>query len=333
MKKKLGLVLSLLISIIFLFLALKKVDAKEIGESLLNANLLYFFLAILLTLVAFFLRSIRWKILLNPLKNLPLSMVFNATMIGFMCNYTLPARVGEVIRAYLIGVRVDISKSAAFATIIVERVMDVFILSFFAAIILIFFPVPVYFKKIGATIFILNILIFGLLLVMHKKSTAFIKIIEKPLSIFGEKIKEKIRTLIFAFIEGLNILEKRSSFILATVLSFGIWSITGLLFYVLFFSFSIRLPLYAAFLDMTILTFGIMIPSTSGFVGTFQFFVKEGLMIFHVDPNIALSYSILLYASQFIPVVGIGLISLWLWGLNFKNLKTKVSSYNILEKK
>ncbi len=76
-----------------------------------------------------------------------------------------------------------------------------------------------------------------------------------------------------------------------------------------------------------------MIPSTSGFIGTFQFFVKEGLIIFQVDPNTALSYSILLYASQFLLVVGTGLISLWLWGINFKNLKSNASSYSILEKK
>jgi uncharacterized protein (TIRG00374 family) len=333
MKKKLGFILSLFISIIFLLLALKKVNAKEIGESLLKANLLYFLLAILITFIAFLLRAIRWKILLSPLKKLPLSMVFNATMIGFMCNYLLPARVGEVIRAYLIGTRGKISKSAAFATIIVERVMDIFILSLFAAIILIFFPVPLYFKKIGVVIFILNTLIFVILVIMHNKSAAFIRIIEKPLSIFGEKIKEKIKTLLFAFIKGLNILKNRSNLLLAAVLSLCIWSITGLLFYVLFFSFPIRLPPHAAFFDMIILTFGIMIPSTSGFIGTFQFFTKEGLMIFHVDPNIALSYSILLYISQFLLVVGVGLVSLWLWGLSFKNLKTKTYSYNSPEKK
>ncbi len=333
MKKKLGLVLSFFISIIFLFLALKKVDAKEIGELLLKVNLLYFFLTILITFIAFFLRALRWKILLRPLKTFSLSMIFNATMIGFMCNYTLPARIGEVIRAYLVGTRGNISKSAAFATIIVERVMDLFILSFLSAMILIFFHVPLYLKKIGITIFILNILIFILLVIIHKKSTLFIKIIEKPLSIFGEKLKEKIKILLLAFIKGLKILENPSSFFLATFISLVIWSITGLLFYVLFFSLQIRLPLYAAFLDMVMLTFGIMIPSTSGFIGTFQFFVKEGLMIFNVDPNMALSYSILLYATQFLLVVGVGLISLWLWGLNFRNLKIKASSYNLLEKK
>jgi len=333
MKKKVGLILSFFISIVFLFLAFKKVDAKEIGESLLKANLLYFMLTIFITFIAFFLRAVRWKMLLNPLKNLRLSIIFNATMIGFMCNYTLPARLGEVVRAYLIGSRGNISKSAAFATIIVERVMDVFTLSFFAAIILVFFPDPIYLKKIGAAIAILNILVFILLVFIRKKSTIFIKIIEKPLSIFGEKVKEKIKKLILAFIEGLNILENRFNFILVMLLSLGVWGVTGLHFYVLFFSFPIRLPLYAAFLDMIVLTFGIMIPSTSGFIGTFQFFVKEGLMFFHVDPNMALSYSILLYATQFLLVVGVGLVSLWLWGIGFKKLKTKASFYNLLEKR
>ncbi len=333
MKKRVGFILSFFISIVFLFLAFKKVDVKEIGESLLKANLLYFMLTIFITFIAFFLRAVRWKMLLNPIKNFRLSVIFNATMIGFMCNYTLPARLGEVVRAYLIGSRENISKSAAFATIIVERVMDVFTLSFFAAIILVFFPVPIYLRKIGAAIAVLNILVFVLLVFIHKKSTIFIRIVEKPLSIFGEKVKEKIKKLILAFIEGLNILENRFNFILVVLLSFVVWGVTGLHFYVLFFSFPITLPLYAAFLDMVVLTFGIMIPSTSGFIGTFQFFVKEGLMLFHIDPNMALSYSILLYFSQFLLVVGVGLVSLWLWGINFKKLKTKASSYNLLEKR
>jgi uncharacterized protein (TIRG00374 family) len=333
MKKRLGLLISFSISIIFLFLALKKVDVKEIGGSLINANLFYFFLTILITFIAFFLRAVRWKVLLSPIKSFPLVVVFNATMIGFMCNYTLPARVGEVVRAYLIGTRGSISKSAAFATIIVERVMDLFTLLLFAAIILIFFSVPLFLKKIGFTIFILNILVFLFLVIIQKKSVLFIRIIEKPLSLFGKKIKERVKVLLSAFIEGLDILGNPSSFVMASFISLGIWIITGLHFYVLFFSLPIRLPLHAAFLDMVILTFGIMIPSTSGFIGTFQFFVKEGLMIFNIDPNMALSYSILLYATQFLLVVGVGLISLWVWGLNFKYLKTKASSYNLSEKK
>lgn len=332
MKKKIGLVLSLLISILFLYLAFKKVNLKEVGEILLNTNLLYFAFTILITFIAFFLRAVRWKILLNPLKKFPLTMVFNATMIGFMCNYTLPARVGELARAYLIGSRGNISKSSAIATIVVERVLDVFILSFITAIIVFFFPVPIWLKRTGTIMALLNISIFIFLVSMHKKKSIFLKIIEKPLTIFGERIKEKIKTLFSAFIEGLNILNSLGNFLLITALSFAIWAITGLLFYVLFFSFPINLPVYAAYLDMVILTLGIMIPSTSGFIGTFQFFVKEGLILFQVDPNIALSYSILLYASQFILVVGVGLISLWIWGLKFKNLKANDSSYSLLQK-
>jgi uncharacterized protein (TIRG00374 family) len=328
MRKRLGLFLSFLISIVFLYLAFKKVNAREIGQSLLNANLSYFVITVLLTFFAFFLRAIRWQILLNPLKKLPLPLVYHATMIGSMCNYVLPARIGEVIRAYLIGARSHMSKSSALATIIIERVLDVFILSFFGVIILIFYPIPIWVKRIGITVTLLNISIFILLLGMQKKREVFFKLIEKVLRIFGEKIKERIRTLLSCFIEGLNILNNPTNLFLVSVLSIAIWGITGLFFYILFFSFPIRLPLYAAFLDMVILTFGIMIPSTTGFIGTFQFFVKEGLVIFQINPNMALSYSILLYVSQFIPVVVPGFVSLWLWGLDFRNLATSASDYN-----
>lgn len=333
MKRRIAIILSFFISIFFVWMAIRKVDFISLKNALLSANFLYFIPAVILTFIAFFVRAIRWRYLILPHKKLPFNMIYHSTMIGFMCNYTLPARLGEFIRAYLLGSRVKIGKSAAFATIIVERVFDVFALSIILLIIIIFNPVPQWLKTAGLIVSMFSIFVFLLLMVMHYKTDVFLFIIHKIFGVFGEKVKSKTGQLFSTFSRGLEILKSTKYIFIGILWSFFIWGITGLLLYILFYSLDIKLPFYAAYLDMVIFTFGIMIPSTAGFIGTFHYFVQQGLVIFGIESSTALTYSILLHASQFLVVVSAGIISLWILGISFRKVRKKASSYKKEKKK
>ena len=69
-------------------------------------------------------RALRWQYLLAPLGPTRFSTAFRATVIGFAATFLLPARAGEVIRPYLLARREELSATAAFATIILERLLD-----------------------------------------------------------------------------------------------------------------------------------------------------------------------------------------------------------------
>ena len=53
--------------------------------------------------ISFYLRSIRWSVLISPVKKVSVLNLFSANMIGFMANNVLPARLGEVIRPVMIA--------------------------------------------------------------------------------------------------------------------------------------------------------------------------------------------------------------------------------------
>jgi uncharacterized protein (TIRG00374 family) len=116
--------LGILSSGLFLYLAFRNVDLILVFKVFKKVKYLNIILVVFLTILGFYLRAIRWYYLMKPLKSIKISSLFSATMIGFMTNNILPARLGEVFRAYIIGRKENIKKTASFATIIVERVFD-----------------------------------------------------------------------------------------------------------------------------------------------------------------------------------------------------------------
>ena len=100
----------------FLYLAFRRTDLLAVGYTLRQAAYIWLFPAVVLTLLSFYLRAYRWHYLLESIKPITISSLFSATLIGFMANNLLPARLGEFVRAYVIGRREGIRGSASFAT-------------------------------------------------------------------------------------------------------------------------------------------------------------------------------------------------------------------------
>ena len=92
--------------------------------SVTAARVDFLLLSLVLTCVTFLIRAERWQYLLGPLGPTRFWVVFRTTVIGFAASAVLPARAGEVIRPYLLARREGLSATAAFATIIVERILD-----------------------------------------------------------------------------------------------------------------------------------------------------------------------------------------------------------------
>ena len=130
-KQILTLLVSLVITAIFLVLALYRVDFHLFAQAFVSADYILIGLAGLIWLSAYVFRTKRWQVFLSPTKQIPVTRLFSPLMIGFALNNLLPGRPGEFARAFLIGSREGISKTLSLATIVVERVMDGIAVIFF----------------------------------------------------------------------------------------------------------------------------------------------------------------------------------------------------------
>lgn len=303
MKKR--YVFSIILSLIFLYLAIKNVQYKKVRDALTGANYLFVIPAMLMVILSFVIRGIRWGYFFK--KKIKFQSLFGMMMIGFMVNNILPARIGEVTRAYMIGKKENISRSLSFATIILERIFDGLSLLFILGISMIFSKFPGWVKGIG----LIGLFIFSgsllFLVILRLKKAFMVKHIENLTSIFHKGLSLKISSLLIKFIDGLEVLKNLKSTWLIVIYSIISQLVLAGEFHMLFFSFSFNLPFYAAYLTASVVGISSMIPSAPGYIGVFQSFCVGSLLLFGVEKDIALSYSIITHIVQYIPVTLIGL--------------------------
>jgi uncharacterized protein (TIRG00374 family) len=116
---------SLAVGAIFLWLAIARIDIAQLWVKLRQVELGWLALAFATYWLALFLRSWRWRIILTPVRRLPLRQVIYGLLVGYAANYVLPARLGELVRADFLGRRYGISRLSVIGTIVVERLFDV----------------------------------------------------------------------------------------------------------------------------------------------------------------------------------------------------------------
>ncbi|MFC1825730.1 lysylphosphatidylglycerol synthase transmembrane domain-containing protein [Thermodesulfobacteriota bacterium] len=177
-----------MISALFIYLALRKVDLPRMWLVMRSADLLPLLMVIFITLLQYIIRAWRWGILLEPIGKTGFLTRLSSIHIGFAANFLLPARLGEFIRANTLGQKENISGSSTFGTIVVERLFDGFTLLLFLLIGLVFTSFPPEWRYIssslrgaGFLIFFFYICLIIFLAGFKFKSEIFLHLLEKLL--------------------------------------------------------------------------------------------------------------------------------------------------------
>lgn len=296
---------------VFIALLLWKTDVGELSTALARANYLWVALVVVCTLLSYVLRTIRWGRILQPTHQLPFTTLLPVLFIGFMANNVLPARVGELVRAYALGQKTGLSKSLGLATILIERLCDGISLVVALGVVSVFFPLPTWGRGVGyvaGTLFLVAVV--GSLLVLAREPVALglLGRLTRPLPVrLAGAIQEKAG----AFVVGLRALRSGSNLLLIAGWSLLIWSVETTSYLLVIKSFNPTLsrgtPLIAALLMMVMVNLGTLIPSAPGYVGVFQAFGVLALSAFGIPSGVALGVAIVSHAAQWITVTGIGL--------------------------
>jgi len=122
--KKTGWLIGIAISVALLFFLFFGIDYRQFLRALQGARYWYAVPIIGLLFLGCYLRALRWRWIMLPVKPIPVYHLFTAVVIGYMANDLLPARAGELVRAHVVGSRDKVSRATAFATIVVERLFD-----------------------------------------------------------------------------------------------------------------------------------------------------------------------------------------------------------------
>ena len=312
--------LGLAVSVALLAWVLYRINLHEVWHYATAANPWLLFATVALATLTFPVRAIRWRLILRDVDGhpFPLLPLWHATAIGFMANNLLPARAGEVARAYVVTRQVPVRFTTALASIGVERVFDALVMLGLMAVAIAAPSFPAHALVGGrsfAAVATTGALVFGAMLIMA------LLVVHRPgpwLSFFDSlarrvlpaRAADPVMRAAEGIVAGLTVLKSPTRFAGVVAWSLILWIKNAAAFAICFRAFGLDVPLEAALLLQGIIGFGVAVPSTPGFVGVFEAATLLTLRLYGVDASLAVSYALTYHVTTFIPITLLGLWSL-----------------------
>lgn len=318
------------ISLFFLDLVFAQLNLQQVGGALAGARWWLLIPSVLALLAHLIIRIWRWQWILRPMGRVPFGPAFRAGMIGIGGNMVLPARAGEFLRAYVIGRSTGISKTGAFATLVVERIFDGLTMLLILVGLVLFGVSDPQLQKIGmlgAAFYLLALV--GVIIFMARKSW-FDQLVQRFLPTGPA---ERVLGLMGAFASGLESLRDGKQLAMVTLTSLLTWAFIPLSFWpvLLAFNFHAPVPFFGAVLMLPMLAFGLTIPGAPGGVGLFEgagyltlavtFQLIGSPMVTEEQKAVAAACVVLIHISQSLPEALLGLWAFFAEGLTTGDLQ------------
>lgn len=320
------LVLGLLVSLGFLWLVFRKIDLADMLASLARVRWFLMVPALALFLASFLLRAVRWRVLLAPVAQVSYESSFKAIMVGFMGNSVFPARMGEFMRAFMLVRHEPIGFETAFATIVVERLFDGYMLLVFLLAALLLAPLGgsggslLRTGIVGALVLYTTVLL-GVVM-LHKKREATLSLLRRILGRIPGHLK--VITSVERFAAGLSMFD--SARVLGNVAAWTlvVWLASMVVVHpvIAAFPLGVSLPWYAPYVITPIVALGVLIPSAPGYAGPYHAACVAAVMLMapSADPHATRAFAIVLHALNMLPIIAIGLVIVWMEGLSLREL-------------
>lgn len=306
--------LGALISIVFIWLALRGLRLEEFWDSVKQANYIWLVPGIGVYFVGVWVRAWRWHYLLGPIKKIPTQTMFPITTIGYMGNNIYPARAGEVLRAVLLKRKEGVSVSASLATIIVERIFDGVVMLAF-----VFLNLPELARLTSASGFVGNIqgvalwgtaaflgaLSMFLLAAMFPQRTTKIGF-WFIFRLVPKRLHERILGLMSKFLDGLASLRSPFNVLMVFFTSVLIWLLETGKYWFVMHAFDFNVSFFALMLMNGIVNLATTIPSAPGYIGTFDAPGIAVLTAYGVEHSVAAGYTLVLHVALWLPITLLG---------------------------
>ena len=310
--------LGLIISLVLLTFVFYQTDPVKIWSSLQRAQYLYLIPGLALYFLGVGVRAVRWRFLLRSIKPIPSRALFRTVVIGYMANDILPARMGEIVRAYILGAQENVSKAATLVTIVVERIFDGLTMLLFivvASLLLNFADEELTARlRLVALLFIAAIAGLAILAGMPKLAERLAEFCLSRLP--SASWRERALRLTRSLLDGLGVLRSPADSFAVFALSVLAWLCETAMYGVIAWGFNLVLPFAVFLLACAFANLVTIAHSTPGYIGVFDAPVVYVLTLFGVEQNLAASYTLILHAALVMPVTLLGFYYLGRAGLS-----------------
>jgi uncharacterized protein (TIRG00374 family) len=294
------------LSVVAVLALLRQTNLSELWRELRGARPEWFLLGCVLTVAGYDLRARRWGVLLAPRARVTQDHLFSATMVGFLAINTLPARIGELVRAYVLSRTERIPVGAVLGSVVMERMFDLGALGSFWALSLLFAPYPDWFRWSGYLTFIVGIVLVGALWILHAAHVSEHPALDRVLSLLPSRVRPTIAAAIASFTSGLSGIRRPGTLAKSGVWSVVMWVTSCSVFLAVGESMGMHLPWWSPFLLAFVVCVAILLPSSPGFIGVLEAGCVVGLGLVGVGESRALAFGILYHLTQLLPLILLG---------------------------
>jgi uncharacterized protein (TIRG00374 family) len=318
MKRWQPIAVGLVISGVFIYLALRRADLAAVGTALGTARYGYVALAGIALVGTIALRGIRWSILTEG--RLTITDAFWLFNIGFMFNNVLPARLGELVRALLAGRRPHMRFTSALSSIVVERLFDMVCVAGLLGLSLLALPLPRWAITAGVAMGGGALAGMIVLALTARFPGPALGVGSRLLSLAPGVDAEKGEGLLLPFIEGLGGVANARTFGLGLGVSLAAWLASGATAWLLLLAFWGDARMIEGMLAVAAAGLGVTIPAAPSGVGPFEAAVIGVLGIVGRNLDVSRSYAFALHALNFAITSALGLLGLMREGVTFRQV-------------
>jgi uncharacterized protein (TIRG00374 family) len=312
-----------------IYWTLRGISPTEVAHRLSQSDPILFAAATFCATAIFALRARRWQTILEPVAGkLPFGALWRATAIGMMVNNVVPARAGEIARAYALTRETPVPFSTSLASLAVDRLFDAIVLLLLAATALLDPALstnqtlagrPLASFAAGAVTLVF-ILVAGLYALVFFP-TYLLRLFELFARRVSPSVEERGRRVLQTFIQGLSVLRSPGHFAAVFGWTLAHWLVNALGFWLSFRAVGITAPFSAALFLQAFIALGTAVPALPGFFGVFEYMSVQGLAVYGVSQQQAATWAIGYHLFSFIPITAIGAYYFARLGLSLRELQ------------
>ena len=318
------IIVSLTVGLMGFFL--RNANFRRVWAEIVGARWDLLAVALLLTLGAYLFRVERWRHLLAPVGHTRFNTAFRATVMGFAANALMPGRVGEVLRPYVLARREQLNATAAFATVVIERLLDLLLVFLsFSGFIVLFDPQIVSNDtrllatvNIGATVIGLGTiaaLVIVFVIAGHPERAE--RVVRRVAQVAPGGLRHAVASAMLRFVEGLAVARQARPLVVALAWSVPLWVSNILSTWLVTRAFGIDVPLGGAVILMALVVVGVAMPTPAGVGGYHAAYELGATALYSAAVDQAVGAALVLHLFSFGPVTVLGLVfmaqeGLWL---------------------
>lgn len=311
------------LSLVLVVLGLRAFPMDEVAGALAGADPLWIVGAGLVYLITMPLRGVRWAALLGAIKPVSTLAATEVLAAGTLANNVMPARLGDVVRAFVLARREQVSASSSFATIMLERVFDgMVVVGMLLAVLVIEPPGAAWVDGVAGVMGVIFASAIAVSMLLAWTERRALVLAEKLMQPLPAGLRGKVLGILVKLARGLSTLKSVRATLLVTATSVLIWVIEVGVYVMVQEALGLHIPLHGLVLVMAVLTLGLTAPSAPAFVGVFEGLVIAAVALYGVVGPAAAAFAIAMHVVHFTVGTTLGAVSAGRLGLPIIGLHT-----------